>query len=126
MSHPQFGFGVINGGLYNTSLHNFWAVGVENPLFPNLLLESAGLMATIEYTFVSRCAGGGHTLFDITVNGGNTQRVVFDTDDIRRPLSELTQEQREKLQELILRVHMAGKTRAQIITELNNPMTVTI
>ena len=83
-------------------------------------------MATITYTFVSRCSGGGHTLFDISVNGGATQSVVFATDELRAPLSELTQDQREKLQELILRVHMAGKTRAQIVTELASPVTVTI
>lgn len=84
-------------------------------------------MATISYTFVDRCSGGGHTRFDISVNGGAAQRVVFDTDDIRAPLSSLTEEQREKLQLLILKVHMAGKTRAQIVTELQaGPVEITI
>ncbi len=83
-------------------------------------------MATVTYTFVSRCSGGGHTVFDISVNGGAARRAVFDTDEIRAPLSELTQDQRETLQLLILKVHMSGKTRAQIITELANPVTVTI
>lgn len=84
-------------------------------------------MATVTYTFVERCAGGGHTTFDISVNGGAAQRVVFETDDLREPLGNLTQEQRERAQMLILKIHMAGKTRQQIVTELNaGPVTVTI
>lgn len=83
-------------------------------------------MAAITYTFVSRCAGGGHTRVDISINGGVSQRVVYDTDDIREPLSNLTADQRDLLKLLILKVHMAGKTRAQIVSELSNPITVTI
>jgi len=83
-------------------------------------------MATITYTFVDRCTGGGHTQFDISVNGGASQRIVYDTDDVRSPLSNLTQDQQDMLKLLILKVHMAGKTRAQIISELTNPVTVTI
>lgn len=84
-------------------------------------------MATISYTFVDRCSGGGHTRFDISVNGGAAQRVVFDTDDLRAPLSQLTDEQRERAMALILKIHFAGRTRAQIITELNaGPVEITI
>lgn len=83
-------------------------------------------MATITYNLVDRCAGGGHTRFDVSVNGGATQRIVYDTDDIRAPLSNLTQDQQDTLKLLILKAHMAGKTRAQIVTELASPVTVTI
>lgn len=83
-------------------------------------------MATVTYTFVSRCNGGGHTVFDISFNGGADQRITYTTDDLRAPLSALTQDERETLALLILKVHMAGKTRAQIVTELQNPVTVTI
>lgn len=84
-------------------------------------------MATLSFTFISRCAGGGHTAFDVSTNAGPPERIVYDTDDIRRPLSELTEDQRSMLKLLILKVHMSGKTRAQIITELNaGPVTVTI
>lgn len=72
-------------------------------------------MATITYSNPQRCAGGGHTSLTITVNGGSPQTVVFETDDIRAPLSELTQDQRERLQLLIAKVHFAGMTRQQII-----------
>lgn len=83
-------------------------------------------MATVTYTFVDRCAGGGHTRLDVSVNGGAAQRIVYDTDDIRRPLGELTEDQQDFLKLLILKVHMAGKTRAQIVTEFANPVTVTV
>ena len=84
-------------------------------------------MATVSYSFVSRCAGGGHTLLDVSLNGANTRRLVYTTDEVRAPLSELTNEEREALALLVLKVHMAGKTRQQIVTEFNaGPVTVTI
>lgn len=84
-------------------------------------------MATISYTFVDRCQGGGHTRLDISLNDGPARRVVYATDEIREPLSNLTEDQRETLALYILKVHMAGRTRAQIISEFNaGPVTVTI
>lgn len=84
-------------------------------------------MATITYTFVRRCEGGGHTVLGISVNAGQAEEIVYDTDDIRRPLSELTDDQRDLLKLLILKVHMAGKNRQQIINEFQaGPVTVTI
>lgn len=83
-------------------------------------------MATLTYTFVDRCAGGGHTRLDVSVNGGPTQRIVYVTDDIRDPLSNLSQEHQDLLKLLILKAHMTGKTRAQIVTELASPIVVTI
>jgi hypothetical protein len=84
-------------------------------------------MATVAYTFVDRCAGGGHTRFDVSVNGGAAQRTVYTTDEIRAALSELTADERERAALLILKLHFAGRTRQQIVTELNQgPVTVTI
>lgn len=83
-------------------------------------------MATVTYTFVDRCAGGGHTRIDVSFNGGAAQRIVYTTDEIRDALSNLTQDQREAALLLILKIHMAGKTRAQIVTEFGSPVTVTI
>lgn len=84
-------------------------------------------MATITYTFVDRCAGGGHTRLDVSVNGVAAQRIVYDTDDIRAPLSELSSERQDLLKLLILKVHMSGKTRAQIVSEFQSgPVVVTI
>lgn len=85
-----------------------------------------GLMATITYTFVRRCDGGAHTVFDISINGQAAERVVYDNDELGAPLSAMPQENRTLLQMGILRIHMAGKTRAQIQAELANPVTVTI
>ena len=84
-------------------------------------------MATVSYTFVDRCAGGGHTRLDVSLNGGAAKRTVYTTDEVRASLSELTNEDRETLALLILKVHMAGKTRQQIITEFNQGLvTVTV
>jgi hypothetical protein len=84
-------------------------------------------VATVVYTFVDRCAGGGHTRLDVSINGGPAQRIVYTTDEIREPLSNLTADQQNTLKLLILKVHMAGKTRAQIVSEFQaGPVTVTI
>ena len=83
-------------------------------------------MATITYTFVRRCDGGAHTVFDILINNPNPERVVYDNDELGEPLSQMPPDNRTLLQMGILRIHMAGKTRAQIQTELANPVTVTI
>lgn len=84
-------------------------------------------MATVAYSFVSRCAGGGHTVLDVSYNGGAAKRVVYTTDEISQPLSALTQDERETLALLILKVHMAGKTRAQMVAEFQaGPVTVTV
>jgi len=84
-------------------------------------------MATVAYTFVSRCSGGCHNVFDISVNGGADQRITYNIDEIREPLSALTPQQISELKLMVLKVHMSGKTRAQIVTELQSgPVTVTI
>lgn len=84
-------------------------------------------MATLSFTFVSRCAGGGHTTLDVSLNGGTAKRVAYTTDEISLPLSNLTADERETLALMILKVHMAGKTRAQMVTEFQaGPVTVTI
>jgi len=83
-------------------------------------------MATLTYTFISRCTGGGHTTFDISINAGTAQRITYTTDEFRAPLSALTQDEQDQLKLLILKVHMAGKSRTQIISELATPVTVTI
>jgi hypothetical protein len=82
---------------------------------------------TITYSNPTRCSGGGHTALDVTLNGGATKRIVYTTDEVRAPLSELTAEERETLALLILKVHVAGKTRNQIVTEFQaGPVVVTI
>ena len=82
---------------------------------------------SITYQFVDRCAGGGHTRFDVTIGSGVTKRIIYETDEIRRPLSDLTDEQRDTLLLYILKVHMTGKERADIVTELNSgPVMVTV
>jgi len=84
-------------------------------------------MPTITYSNPARCAGGGHSSFDVALNGAAAKRVVYTTDDVRAPLSELTADERENLALLVLKVHFAGKSRAQIVAEFQaGPVTVTI
>lgn len=84
-------------------------------------------MAIIAYSNFARCSGGGHTSVDISINGGATRHAVYDTDDLRDPLSNLTAEQQILITQYILKIHFAGKTRQQILTETNaGPVTVTI
>lgn len=84
-------------------------------------------MATIQYTLANICPSGGHASFDISINAGPLRRLAFTTDQIRAPLADLTSEEREFLIATVLRIHMAGKTRAQIQTELQaGPVLVTI
>lgn len=85
-------------------------------------------MATISYTFNGhRCGGGGHTFLNVSINGGTSREVMFITDEVRAPLSELSVDDVDKIITLILRAHLAGKTRAQIVSEFQaGPVTVTI
>ena len=86
-------------------------------------------MPSLTYTFVSRCAGGGHTTLDMALEGGAARRTTFNTDDFRAPLGSLSADERENLALLILKVHFAGKTRAQIASEFQSgggSVTVTI
>lgn len=84
-------------------------------------------MATITYTLFERCPGGGHTTFDVSLNGGANRRVTYTTDELRVSLGSLSEDHRELLALLVLKAHMMGKTRAEIVTELNaGPVTVTL
>lgn len=83
-------------------------------------------MATVNYANPRPCAGGGHVAIDVSFNGGASQTVVYTTDELRQSLASLSQDQREELALLILKVHFAGKTRAQIQSELVAPGGVTV
>lgn len=83
-------------------------------------------MATVSYTFSHACAGGGHVELDISLNGGAARRTTYTTDEIRTPLSALTIEERENLALLILKVRLAGLTRAQARAAVEAGVTVTI
>lgn len=83
-------------------------------------------MATIEYVFSHACEGGGHIALDISLNGGPARRVVYTTDEVRAPLSALSTEDRENLALNILKVKLAGLTRAQARAVVEAGVTVTI
>lgn len=83
-------------------------------------------MAQITYTRISTCPGGCHVTFDISLNGGAPTREVFPIDDLRAPLAQVSNDDREAFVQMVLRAHLADKTRAQIVTEFASPVTVTI
>lgn len=84
-------------------------------------------MASISYQFVSVCSGGGHTTIAVSLNGGAAQNTVYETEDIRAPLSDLTQSERDSFALILLKVHFASKTRAQISSEFQaGPVVVTV
>lgn len=88
-------------------------------------------MATITYSNFAFCTAGdhnsGHLAVDIAVNGGTSQRVVFDVPALIAPLSNLSAAERERYIMETLRIHFAGRTRVQVRNEINGgPITVTI
>lgn len=82
-------------------------------------------MATLNYQFVSVCGGGGHVTIHVTFNT-QERDVIYTTDELREPLANLTIDQRETLALLILKVHFAGMTRAQMASALQSPGGVTV
>ena len=84
-------------------------------------------MPTLPYSNPAICAGGGHVSVDVALNGTQVLSPVYEVDDVRAPLADLTTDERETLALLILKLHFAGKTRAQMKTELQaGPVTVTL
>lgn len=75
----------------------------------------------IGFAFDHVCDGGGHVELDISFNGSAPHSVVYAVDEIREPLSSLTEEQREQAALLILKLRSAGKSRAQVQAELTAP-----
>lgn len=83
-------------------------------------------MATVTYTFVSRCPGGGHTTINVNFNGINLGDFVYNTDELRAPLAQMPQEIRELTALNVLKIHLQGLTRPQVVTEFGSPVVVTI
>jgi hypothetical protein len=84
-------------------------------------------MATLSYTFVSRCNGGGHFHVDVALNGGAAQRVTYSTDEVRASLGQLTDDERQAAALIILKLHFAGMTRNQMVAAFQSgPVEVTI
>ena len=83
-------------------------------------------MATLAYSLDTACEGGGHAHIDVALNGGAAQHFRYTVDDLRSPLSALTQDEREFAALVIAKLHLAGMTRAQARNALNAGFTVTI
>jgi hypothetical protein len=85
-------------------------------------------MAVVVYQFVSRCEGGGHFAVDVDINRGQwSKRIVYTTDEVRAPLSDMTQDERETLALLLVKLHLSGKSRAEIVNKFQDgPVTVVV
>lgn len=88
------------------------------------------MAVTATYTLVDICDGGCHIVFDVTI-GANTTRIRIDVDELRAALPAAGTEEREKIITDVLRVHIAGRTRAQLVTEFGtklspNPVVITV
>lgn len=80
-------------------------------------------MATVAVSFSSACAGGGHLLLGVAVNGGAGQTIEYTVDEIQQA------EPADLIHDFVLavlRLHFGGMTRAQIRSALQAGFTVTI
>jgi hypothetical protein len=84
------------------------------------------MAASLTYTFRRRCSGGGHFVLGVEFNGVGLGDYVYTTDEVRAPLANLTQEEREAAALAILKLRLQGLTRNQIVTLFGSPVTVTV
>lgn len=73
------------------------------------------------FAFDGVCSGGDHVTLDISFNGGQPRSVVYTVDQIREPLSALSDDEKEAIALVLLKLHFAGKTRAEAQAELSGP-----
>lgn len=83
-------------------------------------------MATLAYSLDTACTGGGHAHVDVSLNGGAAQHFTYTVDELRSPLSALTQDEREFAALVIAKLHLAGMTKVQARNALNAGFTVTL
>lgn len=83
-------------------------------------------MATLTFALDHVCSGGGHADVTVSLNGGAVRHFVYTVDDIRASLASMSADDQAAAALAILKLHFAGKTRAQIGTEFQSPVTVTI
>jgi hypothetical protein len=84
------------------------------------------MAASIVYTFRARCGGGGHTILGVSFNGVALGDFAYTTDELLRPIAQLTQEERQAAALLILKLRCQGLNRSQAVTLFGSPVTVTI
>lgn len=84
-------------------------------------------MPTVTYEYRGRCEGGGHFLVDVSLEAGPKHRAVYTTDEVRAPLSEILGEEWERFALALMRIHMSGKTRQQMLAEFQaGPVVVVV
>lgn len=79
-------------------------------------------MATVAIALISSCAGQGHVHLNVSINGGAVQAYRLHIDEMMIPL---TTEEREIILRGLLKLHAAGKTKAQMRTSVIAGVNVT-
>jgi len=83
--------------------------------------------STITYEYIDNCAGGGHFRVDVSLNASGKRRFVYTTDEMRETVADLDLDEQALVARVILRLHMAGQTRQQMLAEFQaGPVTVTV
>jgi hypothetical protein len=80
-------------------------------------------VATIQFTFVSVCAGGDHLRVNVNVDGTALNNLALNADEV---LTQIVADEAPRLATDILRIRMKGKTRAQARADLQAGFTITI
>ncbi len=85
-------------------------------------------MATVTYTRIAVCAGGCHVTMDVSFNGGPAKRMVWDIDDVRRPLGSFTEDELDTARLIVAKAKIAGMTRAQAAAAFpaDTPVVITL
>lgn len=82
---------------------------------------------SITYSMIAVCDGGCHLTLETNVMGGQCRQLVYDVDNMREPLTELSETDRLAFLDNVLRIHLADKTRAEIMANFEaGPVSVTI
>jgi hypothetical protein len=80
-------------------------------------------MATILLKLEHVCAGGGHATISVALNGTPKGEWELWADDV---LADVTDEEIEALMKLLIRAHKVGRTKAEVRTDLQAGLTITV
>lgn len=80
-------------------------------------------MATVVITLESVCAGGGHANISVSVNGVNKGTFPVLADDVLSPLPDADV---PTVLAALVKLRMIGRTKAQVRSDLQAGLTVTV
>ena len=80
-------------------------------------------MATVLLTIESVCAGGGHANINVKVNGNDKGTFGLYADDVLAPLPDA---EVQSVLAALIKLRMIGRTKAQVRSDLQAGLTVTV